>query len=75
MASFKNISGKKLIKFIQSICYKLDRQKGNHRIFVHTCLKSITIPVYKKKEVKIGLLSGILKDIGISKIEFINSIK
>jgi len=75
MSSFTNVSGKELIKFIQSIGYILDKQNGNHRIFVHKYLKTITVPVYKKKLVKVGLLGGILKTIGISKVEFINSLK
>lgn len=75
MASFSNITGKELIKFIQSIGYKFERQnRGSHRIYIHDSKKTLVIPVYKKKMVKVGLLCGILKDIGISKSEFINSI-
>nr|WP_287413311.1 type II toxin-antitoxin system HicA family toxin [Pseudodesulfovibrio sp.] len=75
MASLSNITGKELIKFVKSIGYRFARQnRGNHRIYVHDEKKTLVIPVYKKKMVKIGLLGGILKDIGISKIEFINSI-
>lgn len=75
MASLSNITGRELIKFVKSIGYRFDRQnRGNHRIFVHDEKKPFTIPVYKKKMVKIGLLNGILKDIGISKAEFVNSI-
>jgi predicted RNA binding protein YcfA (HicA-like mRNA interferase family) len=75
MASLSNITGRELIKFVKSIGYRFDRQnRGNHRIFVHDEKKPLTIPVYKKKMVKIRLLNGILKDIGISKAEFINSI-
>ena len=76
MSSLSNITGKELIKFVKSIGYRLERQnRGNHRIFVHSRRKTITIPVYKKKLVKIGLLYGILKDIGISKTEFIYTIR
>lgn len=75
MASLSNVTGKELIKFVKSIGYRLDRQnRGNHRIYVHAERKTLVIPVYKKKMVKIGLLGGILRDIGISKNEFINSI-
>ena len=75
MSSIPNVTGRMLIKFVKSIGYKLSRQKGNHRIFIHDYNKTLTIPVYKKKTVKIGLLGGILRDIGISKTEFINSIR
>ena len=75
MASLSNITGRELINFIKSIGYRFERQnRGNHRVFVHDAKKTIVIPVYKKKMVKIGLLSGILRDIGISKTEFQNSI-
>jgi len=75
VASLTNITGKKLISYITSIGYEFERQnRGNHRIFVHETKKTLTIPVYKKKVVKIGLLGGILRDIGISKTEFLNSI-
>ncbi len=76
MSSLSNTTGKELIKFIESIGYRLDRQnRGNHRIYVHDEKKTLTIPVYKKKVVKIGLLSGLLKDMDISKSEFISSIR
>ncbi|MCG3694131.1 type II toxin-antitoxin system HicA family toxin [Aliarcobacter butzleri] len=75
MASLTNITGRELIKFITSLGYRLERQnRGNHRVYTHSTKKTLIVPVYKKKAVKIGLLSGILKDIGISKAEFINSI-
>ena len=75
MSSLSNITGRELIKFVKSIGYRFDRQnRGNHRIFVHDDKKTLVIPAYKKKMVKIGLLSGILKDIGISKAEFQSSI-
>ncbi|MDY0181416.1 type II toxin-antitoxin system HicA family toxin [Aliarcobacter skirrowii] len=75
MASLTNITGKKLISYITSIGYEFERQnRGNHRIYVHETKKTLTIPVYKKKVVKIGLLGGILRDIGISKTEFLSSI-
>ena len=75
MASLTNITGKELFKFITSLCYRLEKQnRGNHRVYTHNIKKTLIVPVYKKKAVKIGLLSGILKDIGISKAEFINLI-
>ena len=74
MPAITNITGKELIKFIEQQGFILHRQKGNHRVFINENNKIIVIPVYKKKVVKVGLLGGILKDLGISKAEFINSI-
>jgi len=76
MALISNITGKELIKVIKFLGYKLERQnKGNHRIFTHPNKPTIIIPVYKKKQVKIGLLLGILKTIGISKNDFLKLLK
>lgn len=75
MALLHNVTGNSLIRFIQSLGYICERQNGSHRIFANHQCKTITIPVYKKKLVKIGLLYRILKEIGISKIEFINAIQ
>ena len=75
MASFSNVAGKQLIKFLKSIGYRFERQnKGNHRIYVHDYKKAVVVPVYKKKMVKVGLLGGVLKDIGVSKEEFLRAI-
>jgi predicted RNA binding protein YcfA (HicA-like mRNA interferase family) len=43
-------------------------------VYKHEDKKTLIIQVYQKKLVKLGLLCSILKDIGVSKIEFINSI-
>ena len=71
-----NISGRKIIKVLYSLGYKLSRQnRGNHRIFTHPFLPPVTIPVYKKKTIKPGLLKGILNEIGISREEFFQKLK
>jgi len=71
-----NITGREIIKALKKLGYKLDRQnRGNHRIFVHTNLPPITIPVYKKKVIKPGLLKGILNEIKISRKEFFQLLK
>ena len=75
MALFHNVTGSSLIRFMQSLGYVCARQNGSHKIFTNQKYKTIIVPVYKKKIVKTGLLCGILNDIGISKIEFINSIQ
>lgn len=75
MALLHNVTGNSLICFIQSLGYICERQNGSHKIFTNQECKTITIPVYKKKLVKTGLLCGILKEIGISKTDFINAIQ
>lgn len=75
MALLNNVTGNSLIRFIQSLGYVCERQNGSHKIFTNQQCKTITITIYKKKIAKTGLLFGILKDIGISKTEFIHAIQ
>jgi len=72
MSSLRNVDGKTIIKFVESIGYNLIRSKGNHKIFSHKRKKNITIPVYKKKIVKVGLLNGLLKDMTVEKSLLVN---
>lgn len=60
----RNLSGKDLIKLLSKLEYEQTRQVGSH-IRLTTSKKGthhITIPNHKP--VKLGTLSGILKDIG-----------
>ena len=70
-----NHTGREIINFLEKLGYKFNRQKGNHRIFTHPIFPPITIPVYKKKTIKPGLLKGILNTIGISRNEFFELLK
>ncbi|MEQ8904293.1 type II toxin-antitoxin system HicA family toxin [Ekhidna sp.] len=60
----KNLSGKQLIKLLEKLDYQITRQTGSH-IRLTTSEKGthhITIPNHRP--IKLGTLSGILKDIG-----------
>ncbi|RXJ90155.1 hypothetical protein CRV01_03060 [Arcobacter sp. CECT 8983] len=75
MVSKSNLTEKELISYVNSIGYKFERlNKGNHRVYKQENKKILIIPVDKKKLVKLGLLYSILKNINVSKIEFINYI-
>ena len=60
----KDLSGQKLIKLLKPLGYEQTRQAGSH-IRLTTSqngIHHITIPNHKP--IKLGTLSGILKDIG-----------
>ena len=70
-----NITGREVIKVLNKLGYKFQRQnRGNHRIFTHPFFPMIVIPVYNKKIIKPGLLNRIIKQIGISKEEFMQNL-
>lgn len=75
MALLHNVTGKNLIRFIQSLGYICERQNGSHKIFINQQARAITVPFHTKKTIKTGLLCKILKDIGIPKTDFIYAIQ
>lgn len=60
----KDLSGKELIKLLQNLGYEVSRQTGSHiRLTTHqNGTHHLTIPNHRP--IKIGTLSGILKDVG-----------
>ncbi len=66
------ISGKKVVRKLERVGYKITRQKGSHVRMKSSDLsrKPITIPLHKT--IKPGLLFQIMKDAGLSLAEFVD---
>lgn len=62
-----NLSGKEIIRRLENLGFVLVRQKGSH-IVMRKGSQGCVVPNHK--EVKIGTLSGILKQAGITIDEF-----
>ena len=66
------ISGTDLIKMLEKICFKPKRQKGSHVMLVHLDPPIRKIVVPKHAGLKRGTLSGILKQAGLSREDFLD---
>ena len=62
-----NLSGKEVVRRLEKLGFASVRQKGSH-IVMRKGLQGCVVPNHK--EVKIGTLSGILKQAGITVDEF-----
>ena len=58
---------RRLIKLLNSLGYTPVRQKGLHLILEHRETKKITIVPIHSRDIGVGLLSMILKEVGISR--------
>ena len=58
------VSARQLIHVLESIGYKVARQKGSHIRLNHDSLPPITVPNHK--EIKVGLLTKILHDANLT---------
>jgi len=65
------IKGRDLIKFLESIGFKVTRTKGSHVRLRSEDGKATTVPVHKNKDIPKGLLRKIIReDLEISLDEF-----
>jgi predicted RNA binding protein YcfA (HicA-like mRNA interferase family) len=69
VADLPVVSGEEAVKALSRIGYRPVRQRGSHVRLKCAGRKSVTVPM--KKELKRGLLSGILKDAGLTAEDFV----
>ena len=63
----KSVSGKHFCKLLQWHGWQLQRIRGSHHIFTHPDRTEIlTVPVHGNQDLKIGTLSKLLKDVGLT---------
>ena len=71
MARLRPVKPEILIKFLETKGFAKVRQRGSHIFFRHKDGRTATVPYHKGEEIGHGLLSKILRDIEISKEDFI----
>jgi predicted RNA binding protein YcfA (HicA-like mRNA interferase family) len=67
------ISPKKLEKLLFKLGFEKSRQKGSHAFYKHPDGRVTTIP-HHPEDIRIGLLSKILKDIQLAATDYLNLI-
>ncbi len=56
------ISGKQLLKFLQSLGFEIVRIKGSHHRLKHPDGRVTTVPVHKNQDIPKGLLRKIIRE-------------
>ncbi len=72
MTKLPRLSGKKLLKLLEKEGFIVKRIKGSHHFLKHTDGRQTVIPIHSKEIIGPGLLSKILRDIEITKEDFIS---
>jgi len=70
MSNLKNYTSKELLTILNNLGLIVDRTKGSHHFLKHPDGRVTVIPVHSGETIGIGLFMKILKDIEISKDEF-----
>jgi len=72
MLKFPVIKGRDLVKFLESIGFKVTRTKGSHVRLRSKDGRATTVPVHKNQDIPKGLLRKIIReDVEISLEEFL----
>ena len=75
MPNIKNLSGKEVIKILESFGFEQLRQKGSHIILVKkTSSDKIGYVVPNHKDLALGTLKGILKQANITLEDFLKKL-
>ena len=71
-----SLKAKDLIRFLQREGFVLAHQKGSHATYKHSATqRRVTIPIHSGKDLKRGLLHGIIKDLNLTPEEFLMKLK
>lgn len=64
------ISGKKMCKILEKLGFQKVHQVGSHVRYIHPDGRRTVVPVHGNEELGKGLLSEILKQIKLSRVEY-----
>ncbi len=69
------LSSKELCKFLEKEGFLVVRQKGSHRFYRHPDGRATVVPIHSGKDIKRGLLKGILEEIKMNRDDFFKRYK
>ena len=69
------LSSKELCKFLEREGFQYIRQKGSHRFYRHPDGRTTVVPIHSNKDIKRGLLRGILEEVRMTREEFFEKYK
>jgi predicted RNA binding protein YcfA (HicA-like mRNA interferase family) len=65
------LSAKELITILQKMGFQEVRQRGSHKYFKHADGRAVVVPVHPGRDLGRGLLRKIIKEIEMSREEFL----
>jgi predicted RNA binding protein YcfA (HicA-like mRNA interferase family) len=75
MSSLPALTGTDLISVLKKIGFTVERQRGSHAFMKHPDGRATVIPVHAKETIGPGLFSKILRDVDVSREEFLGLIE
>jgi predicted RNA binding protein YcfA (HicA-like mRNA interferase family) len=67
---FPSISGSDLVKFLESVGYRVTRKRGSHVRLVSDSGLATTIPIHAHRQLPKGLLHSIIHELDLTRTDF-----
>jgi Predicted periplasmic or secreted lipoprotein len=71
LSKFKPVKVRKVIKVLSTLGFVVIRQKGSHMVMKHEDGRVTVIPVHEDEDLGRGILLEIIKDMKLTKEEFV----
>jgi len=75
MTKLKPLPAIKVIKILSKIGFQVIRQKGSHVFLKHPDGRRVVVPVHSNEKIDRSLLRKIIKEINLSREEFVKLMK
>lgn len=72
MTRLRRITGREAISALSKIGFNVIRTKGSHHFLHHSDGRSTVVPVHRGETIGAGLMSKILRDIEMTRKEFMD---
>ena len=74
MSRLPTVTGKQVLRVLRRFGFQEVRKRGSHHYLRHPDGRATVVPVHAGEEIGRGLLSKILRDVKITRDEFIKSL-
>lgn len=75
MSKFPSLSGKEVVTILKKAGFTIERQRGSHVFMKHFDGRVTVVPVHSGETIGAGLLSKILRDVEMTKDDFLKILK
>jgi predicted RNA binding protein YcfA (HicA-like mRNA interferase family) len=75
MSKLPSFTGKEIIPILKKAGFYIERRKGSHVFMKHSDGRTTVVPMHSGETIGPGLLSKILRDVEMTKADFLKILK
>ena len=75
MTKLPSLAGKEIVSLLNKVGFVVQRQRGSHIFLKHPDGRATVVPIHSGETIGPGLLSKILRDVELSKDDFLRKLQ